>query len=232
MFRFKQFDIEQEGAPFKVGTDSLILGAWTEVQGGETVLDIGTGTGVLALMIAQKLENGRVLAIEPERSAFEIAEKNILNSTFRDKMVIVNEPLQRVQPNEKIDLIITNPPYFIDSTKSATPSSMRARHTEELNFKEIIEFSVKFLSSDGKLSIILPTAEANKFEIEAHAKGLFKVKELLISSFENTETKRKCLEFGRHKTSLTSEQLAIRNKLEHSYTAAYKTLTANYHHHF
>ncbi|MFK7756242.1 MAG: tRNA1(Val) (adenine(37)-N6)-methyltransferase [Flavobacteriales bacterium] len=228
-FEFKQFTINQKGAPFKVGTDSLIFGAWLRLIGTETVLDIGTGTGVLALMTAQNLTVGRVLAIEPEREAFLIAEQNVSSSAFRHAVVMVNEPLQRIAPNAPFDLIISNPPYFSHSTKNTKASSTRARHTESLQFLDIVKFSSQWLKPEGKLAVVLPYEESKVFQSLMEEKEFFLVRELQISSFENTTVKRRCLEFSRIKSGLFSELLAIRDKESGVYSKDYKRLTKEYH---
>lgn len=232
VFHFKKFSLEQTEAPFKVGTDSLILGSWVKVNGDETVLDIGTGTGVLALMVAQRLPDGHVLAIEPERDAFLIAEQNFINAEFKNRLVLVNEPLQKIVTSSKFDMIISNPPYFIDSTKKSHPSASRARHTVALTFSEIIEFSFNHLTEHGKLNIILPVNEAVVFEKEALKRGFFKSKELLISSFEDSTVKRKCTEFALEKVKVEEEHLHIRDRKDKSYSEDYRALTKEYHTHF
>lgn len=232
VFHFKKFSLEQTEAPFKVGTDSVILGSWVNVNGDETVLDIGTGTGVLALMVAQRLPDGHVLAIEPERDAFLIAEQNFINAEFKNRPVVVNEPLQKIVTSSKFDMIISNPPYFIDSTKKSYPSASRARHTVALTFSEIIEFSFNHLTEPGKLNIILPVNEAVIFEKEALKRGFFKSKELLISSFEDSAVKRKCTEFALVKEKVVEEYLHIRDRKDKSYSEDYRALTKEYHTHF
>lgn len=232
MFRFKQFSIQQENSPFKVGTDSVILGSWATVKGDESILDIGTGTGVLALMMAQKAHSGRVLAIEPERAAYLIAEENVENSPFASRTVVVNEPLQRIETKDRFDLIISNPPYFINSTKNSNDSSTRARHTEELTFEEIIEFTKNHLSSAGRLCVVLPINEALLFEKLALSKELYKSKELLVSSFDNAPVKRICLEFSTKELQCATERIFIRNTRDKQYSIAYRLLTQDFHTHY
>ncbi len=232
MFKFKEFSIEQDEAPFKVGTDSVILGSWTRLNGDETILDIGTGTGILALMLAQRLKSGHVLALEPEREAYLIAEQNFIQSNFSSKLVVVNEPLQKVVTSSKFDLIITNPPYFIDSTKNSNSSSTRARHTVDLTFTEIIDFSFKHLTESGRLNVVLPLRESELFKKEALHVGFFKTKELLIHSFEDSGVKRVCSEYTISSTTLISEELFIRNRVDNSYSEGYRNLTSSYHTHY
>ena len=229
MFKFKQFTINQEGAPFKVGTDSMILGSWVELKGDETVLDIGTGTGVLALMVAQKLNTGKVLAIEIERLAFEIAESNFLNSPFSERLIAVNEPLKKIHPNGKFDLILTNPPYFQDSTKKADRESSTARHTDTLSFDEIAHFCQNYLKEDGRCALVLPVKESKDFKKMASLRGLYLNKELLLNSFQDSEPKRVCMEFSKTQSPFKSENLVIRNRSDGQYTDEYKSLTQEYH---
>tara|TARA_B100000767_G_scaffold62644_1_gene58625 strand:- start:770 stop:1474 length:705 start_codon:yes stop_codon:yes gene_type:complete len=229
VFHFKQFSIDQTDAPFKVGTDSVILGSWVSLTGDETVLDIGTGTGVLALMVAQRIAMGHVLAIEPEREAFLIAEQNFINSEFKNRLVAVNEPLQKIVTSSKFDMIISNPPYFIDSTKKAHPSASRARHTVALTFSEIIEFGFHHLTESGRLNVVLPVNEAKIFEEEALQRGFYKSRELLVSSFEGSVVKRKCTEYALEKGAFVEEQLHIRDREGNVYSEEYRALTKEYH---
>lgn len=226
-FKFKQFTIQQEGAPFKVGTDSMILGAWTELNGGEAVLDIGTGTGILALMLAQKLTSGKVLATEPNRDAFEIAIQNFNNSPFSSKLIGVNEALQNLKPNSKLDVIVCNPPYFSDSTLSSE-RDVSARHTVDLSFNDIVEFSENYIASSGKVSIVLPVKEFSEFKNQMKSRGFFESKRLEVSSFENTKIKRVCAEFRKQGGVLETGTLSIRNSEDNSYSDEYKSLVSDF----
>jgi len=226
-FKFKQFTIKQEGAPFKVGTDSMILGSWAQLKGDESALDIGTGTGILALMLAQKLDTGKILAAEPNRTAFEIAKSNFENSPFADRLIAINEPLQNLKPNNKFDVIICNPPYFSDSTLSKE-SNVSARHTVDLKFNEIAEFSIQNLAKQGRTYVILPVIEFRYFKNEMIQNGFFENHRLEVSSFENSNTKRICASFTKTESQLKIEKLAIRNSNNNLYSSEYQNLVREY----
>ena len=226
-FKFKQFTISQEGAPFKVGTDSMILGSWVKLKGEESVLDIGTGTGILALMVAQRISTGKVLATEPNRAAFELAKSNFENSPFNEKLIAVNEPLQKLEPNASFDMIISNPPYFSDSTLSKK-STISSRHTVDLKFIEIAEYCQNYLAKNGRVFIVLPVKEFSEFKYQMENKTFFEVRRLEISSFENSKVKRICAEFSRSEAMLETEKLTIRNSADNSYSESYQELVNEY----
>ncbi len=233
VFRFQQFSIEQSNAPFKVGTDSVLLGSWAAFSGDETVLDVGTGTGILALMAAQKLPNGTVLATEPNADAFYIAEQNFKASPFSSRIIPLNEPLQSIQPDKKLDAIITNPPYFVDSTLNKEMGKTMARHTASLSFEEIVEFAVSYLDSQGILYIVLPTKEFKDFHSIAAQNKIFLQRRLDISSFEDSGVKRNCGAFGfSEQSEVMVEKLAIRERVSQAYSEQYKELTAEFHTHY
>jgi len=232
IFQFKQFSVNQTDAPFKVGTDSMVLGAWAEVSGDEMVLDIGAGTGVLSLMLAQKLDSGKVLAIEPNSTAFKLAESNFHNSPFRERLICINEPLQNIKPNKKFNIIISNPPYFRNSTLNADHSSASARHSVSLTLDYIAEFIANNLKVSGKAYLVLPSVEAEHITGLLEKSGLFLEKQLLIKDNPEAKTKRECLCFRFGETSTAQHTLVLKTKQDSNYTQAYKELTNAYHTHF
>src|SRR6478736_3632457 len=138
VFEFKQFKIKQDRCAMKVGTDAVLLGAWVVPNGSKKILDIGTGTGVIALMLAQKSSAG-ILAIDIDRESTEQAGINVAESIFHSQIKVVHTSFQELVKNssEKFDLIVTNPPYFIDSFKNPSERSTTARHTDSLSFEDL-----------------------------------------------------------------------------------------------
>lgn len=161
MFRFKQFVIHQEGCAMKVGTDGVLLGAWA--QGGKRILDIGTGTGILALMMAQRFPDASITAIDIDNDAFRQAEENIANSPFADRINVVHSSLQNF-PNEMFDCIVSNPPFFEDSLLCPDEQRSLARHTASLSFRELILCSSQLLTDNGVMSMIVPTDRIHHIE--------------------------------------------------------------------
>ena len=137
-FRFKQFTIRQNVNPQKVGTDSMLLGAWSKGNFNH-ILDIGTGTGILALMMAQQNPDARIVALEPDPASLAEAIENFNDSVFKHRITGVESSLQQFESAEKFDLIISNPPYFENSTLSANEHKNRARHTDQLPLTDLFK---------------------------------------------------------------------------------------------
>ncbi len=141
-FKFKQFTVQQEYAPFKITTDSVLLGAWAGLEGAKKILDIGTGTGILALMAAQRTD-AQIVAIEPEPASYMQAGLNITGSPWHDRITLYNSTVQEYKPDAGLlfDAVITNPPFFIDSLPNPDVGKAMARHSLTLSYHELIEVS-------------------------------------------------------------------------------------------
>jgi tRNA1Val (adenine37-N6)-methyltransferase len=163
-FKFKQFTLHQEHAAFRVTTDSVLLGAWAGIEAAEQILDIGTGTGLLSLMAAQR-SDARIVALEPDRNSFMQAGLNITASPWHDRIMLLNTTIQDYQPIDNLlfDAIITNPPYFIDSLVNPSESKARARHTVSMSHADIAGAAARLLEPDGRLHLVLPVNEAGRF---------------------------------------------------------------------
>lgn len=155
-FNFKQFAIQQQDCAMKVGTDGVLLGAWARTENVKTVLDIGTGTGLIALMIAQRSKNASIDAIEIEPKAAKQALGNVLRSPWASNIDVHHTSLADFVPHTQYDLIICNPPFFKNSLESGNEQRDLARHQSELSDEALIMFSMKNLSPTGRLAVILP----------------------------------------------------------------------------
>ncbi|MEZ5000422.1 MAG: methyltransferase [Bacteroidales bacterium] len=228
-FDFKQFRINQEKAAFRVGTDSVLLGAWTDLRGVSTVLDVGTGTGVLALMVAQR-STARIVAIEPDSLSAGEAEANIAMSRWKDRITIIETSLQEYlyKTAERYDLIISNPPYFSGSLANPDPRSAGARHALTLSGEELISASGSLLTEKGRLSIVLPYAEGNLFIATASGYGLYCNRMTRVKPLPGSPVKRLLMEFGRTKEELVSDYLIIGKGERHNYTEEYTRLTRDF----
>lgn len=165
MFRFKQFAIEQDRTPMKVGTDGVLLGAWVRVGGDERrILDIGTGTAVIALMMAQRCAEAMVDGVEIDEASAEQARENVEASPWSDRVAIHHSQVQSFTPSYNYDLIVANPPYFVDSLLSPDEGRSVARHTTELSFEELTDAVVRLLDDGGRFALILPVVESERFE--------------------------------------------------------------------
>jgi tRNA1Val (adenine37-N6)-methyltransferase len=236
-FHFKQFVIRQDKCAMKTGTDSMLLGAWAQPPAGGKILDIGTGTGILALMLAQKTE-AKIDAIEPEENAFLQATENIKNSSWQKRIHVIHCGLQDFQNHhsESYDFIISNPPFFEapntekGRNKQNTYSAERAnaRFADFLSHTELINGVKKLLKPAGKFMLILPAQEGEKFREKALETGFFLQKLLKIKSKPMQPVKRLIMEFGFEKLPILEEDFTI-YEADGSYTNEYKKLTMNYH---
>ena len=227
-FRFKQFVIKQETAAMKVGTDGVLLGAWTDVENINSVLDIGTGSGVIALMIAQRC-NAQIRAVEIDTSSAEQAKHNFEQSLWNDRLSIETISLQEYLKNQttKFDLIVSNPPYFNKSLKSPSPERTLTRHTDELPNADLLDGVSKLLQPDGRFCAIFPYTEGNLFIAEAVNYGLFCNKKLFVQTKPEKPVIRILTEFSFNKKRLPDSALSI-HTLEGDYTEEYKRLTADF----
>lgn len=164
-FYFKQFSVRHEFSSMKVGFDGILLGAWCNVINADTILDIGTGTGLIAVMAAQKNLTAIIDAIEPDKKSHDEATFNFLNSQWRSRLHAVNISLQEfsVISKRKYDHLICNPPFFSDSLPPKDTRYMNSKHTTHLNHIELLKYSAEILKKDGKLSVILPYPESLAF---------------------------------------------------------------------
>lgn len=227
-FRFKEFSVRQEQSAMKISTDSVILGAWIKhVKTPNTVLDIGTGTGLLALMVAQQFPNSKITGLEIEKDAFEEASHNFSQAKWSNNLQAINLSLQKHAPSQKFDFIITNPPYFVNSLHNQSSKKTTARHTSELSFEEIVSFSLTHLTLNGQLALILPITEFLMFEKIANDHHLYLVKELLITPNHKKTTNRACGLFSRNKQTKTTEHLQVRDE-KNNYTISHKKLTESF----
>ncbi|MDZ7634256.1 MAG: methyltransferase [Bacteroidales bacterium] len=172
-FKFKQFTVHQGTSVFRVTTDSVLLGAWAGVEVAENILDIGTGTGLLALMAAQR-SDARIVAIEPDRNSFMQAGVNITASPWHERITLLNTSVQDYRPSCSLlfDAIITNPPYFIDSLLNPSESKARARHTVSMSHADLAGAAARLLAPAGSLHLLLPVIEAGRFVELARDFGL------------------------------------------------------------
>ncbi len=233
MFRFKRFSIEQDRTPMKVGTDGVLLGAWVSVRGDERrVLDIGTGTGLIALMLAQRLDNEDVYidAVEIDEASAIQARENVAASPWARQVAVCHSDIQSFSPFAKYDLIVTNPPYFVDSLLSPNPGRTAARHTTELSFSDLIASVVRLLNPEGRLSLILPIVESQCFEQEAVGK-LRLVRRCRLFGRETLPAKRDLCEYVLNDSTeelQPQESLTIESGGRHQYTAQYRELTREF----
>jgi tRNA1Val (adenine37-N6)-methyltransferase len=227
-FSFKQFTICQDRCAFKVGTDGVLLGAYADVSSASCILDIGTGSGLIALMLAQRCE-ASITAIEPDHESFTQACHNFEESNWKNRIKAENISLQDFFNEEhKFDLIITNPPYFSDSLKNPDPAKASARHNFLLINDDLLAGVKRLITDDGKFQIILPYAEAYVFIAAAQAYGFYCNDILKIKPLPTSEIKRMILTFTGQRKKATEKFLTIEHGKRHEFTEEYINLTRDF----
>jgi tRNA1Val (adenine37-N6)-methyltransferase len=226
-FQFKHFSITQENTAMKVGTDGVLLGAWSKAINGNT-LDIGTGTGLIALMLAQRTKTALIDAIEIDEAASKEALENFKNSNWWDRLTIINKPLQNYTAQKKYNSIVSNPPFFIDATKAPETNRNTARHTDSLSFAELIKSAKSLLARDGVFSLILPVDEAEQFIKMAFEAQLHLNRKCLVKPNPTKAAKRVLMEFSFNKSTLLEGELTIETTKRHVYTEEYISLTKEF----
>ena len=227
-FSFKQFTIRQDRCAFKVGTDGVLLGACADVSGNGPVLDIGTGTGLIALMTAQRC-NAVVTGVEPDRESFLQACENVSHSPWKERIRLVNTHIQDFDSGgEKFGLIVTNPPYFSASLKNTDPRKSTARHNDMLGNGELLKSVSALLRKDGRFQVIMPYAEGNVLIAEAQGFGLYCNDILKIRPLPGSEIRRLILAFSFQRQKATEKFLTIERGPRHEFTEEYISLTKDF----
>ncbi|MFI3247977.1 MAG: methyltransferase [Rikenellaceae bacterium] len=230
MFRFKRFAIEDDRSSMKVGTDGVLLGAWVDICGDEgRILDIGTGSGLIALMMAQRSANSKIDAVEIEESSAEQAAENIAASEWSDRVDLIHSDIKCYTPQCKYDLIVTNPPYFVDSLLSPDSGRTTARHTTQLSFSELIDSITRLLKEDGRLALILPVAESQVFDKEAVGR-LSLIRRCEVYGREDLPAKRYMSEYllSSDSRAVSHEKIVIEGEKRGQYTDEYRELTRDF----
>ena len=205
MFQFKQFAIQQELCAMKVGTDGVLLGAWA--KGGQRILDAGTGTGVIALMMAQRFPEAQVTAIDIDEGAVRQSQQNVAVSPFAAQVTVLRETLQEHQG--AYDAIVSNPPFFIDSLAAPDEQRNMARHTQTLTYAELMQAAYRLLSDDGELSVVVPFDYRQRMEDEATFRGFFPSRVCAVKTVERKPAKRYLLAFRKHPCQCVKETMTI-----------------------
>lgn len=229
-FEFKKFKIRQDKSAMKVGTDAVLLGAWVIPNGSTNILDIGTGTGILALMLAQK-SNANIVAIDIDKDSTEQAKINVAESIFSTQIQVEHTSFQdlALRQTKKFDLIVSNPPFFVDSLKSNNDGRTIARHNDLLSFEDLLNGVKKLLADKGKFCLILPKNEAMQFRDLAKSKGLYLSKLMRIRTRSEKETeKRHLMQFEFKETEFSESTLVIEEGPSRNYTEEYKEFTKDY----
>ena len=225
-FRFKKFEVHQDKTAMKVGTDGVLLGAWTQANLPKNILDIGTGTGLIALMLAQRFDTSIIDALEVDKEAALQAAANFKSSNWRKRLTAINTALQDYRTTEKYDLIVSNPPYF-DSIKKLKTAREHARQTASLPFEILLAEASELLTDTGELTLILPYESLENILNIAKQNTLFCYRICTVYGTEKSKPKRVLLQFSKIKKTLEETKLVIEIS-RHNYTEVYIALTQDF----
>ena len=231
MFQFKQFSVEQDRTAMKIGTDGVLLGAWTPIENNPfSVLDIGTGTGIIALMLAQRSGAQQIDALEIDEDAYEQATDNFENSLWNDRLFCFHAGLDEFieEPEDEYDLIVSNPPFYSEDYNSDNEKRNLARSQDAMPFEDLIEAADLLLSENGIFAVIIPFKEEENFIALAKDFELFPIKITRVKGTPITETKRSLLAFSRKENpTFPIDELTIETA-RHIYTPEYIALTKDF----
>jgi tRNA1Val (adenine37-N6)-methyltransferase len=227
-FNFKQFSIKHDQCTMKVGTDAVLLGAWTQVVNHQKILDVGTGSGIIALMLAQRTSpEVKIVAIEPDHDSAQQALLNVKQSPWPDKVEIIETTLQNFTSPDKFDLIVSNPPYFLNSHLPPSEKRANARHTHSLSYDELLRAAVQRLTPHGRVAVILPTLEGLLFEEIAKSEKLHVNRQLSFFSREGKSQERWLFEFSFSPMEIELQTLVLHGNGE-TWSDAYQNLTRDF----
>lgn len=229
-FQFKQFAIHQDRCAMKIGTDGVLLGAWVSVNHHPfSVLDIGAGTGILALQMAQRTDAELIDAIEIDEDAYEQCVENFENSDWSDRLFCYHASLEEFvdEIDDQYDLIISNPPFYSENYKPNERSRDIARFTDALPFEELVESASRLLNENGVFAVVIPKKSESELSIIAAEFKLFPKRICYVKGHQNSEEKRVLMEFSFNKTNPIIEHLII-EKTRHNYTEEYKNLVKDF----
>jgi tRNA1Val (adenine37-N6)-methyltransferase len=224
IFKFKQFNVDQTGCAMKINTDGVLLGVLAEANDPQNILDIGTGTGVIALMLAQRFIGAKIDAVEIDEDAAKTARKNFNNSPFAYRMLahaVGFEDYFEQHSDKRFDLIVSNPPFFLNSLESPGNKKNLARHTDEGFYERLIKAVAKHLTETGVCQLILPIPTSNLVKYLLPKYQLNLQKQICIYSFYGDEPHREILIIGNTQIGIIEEKFVIYDN-QKVYSAAYQ----------
>jgi tRNA1Val (adenine37-N6)-methyltransferase len=227
-FHFKKFRIAHDRSTHKVGTDGVLLGAWVAIENVNRILDIGTGTGVIALMVAQRTPpEVQIDAVEFEKEDAAQATENVLQSPWPGKIKVYHTAIQDFHPDKKYDLMVSNPPYFVNSSLPPEKKRSQARHTRELSFEDLLYSAHRLLAPSGRLAVILPFEEGLTFLELAKGRHLYCQRQCAFRSRSHKPIERWLFEFGDRERAFVNEELVLYDDGE-AWSAQYRRITQDF----
>lgn len=224
-FRFRQFTINQSEDVFRVGTDGVLLGALADISGKKKFLEVGTGTGLISLMLAQRNPHCQITAIDINEKAVLLAKENFENSPFSDRLSVMQSDFKNFNEDESYDLIVSNPPYF-DENSSAKDAV--ARQKIELDFNDLIKKSSELIIDEGTLCVIIPFESGPEFISESRQQQFQLIRKVNIAGIIGSKPKRLILEFSKTEKVLIEENFTV-EKSPRQYSEQYIELTRDFH---
>ncbi|WP_159466807.1 tRNA1(Val) (adenine(37)-N6)-methyltransferase [Dyadobacter sp. 3J3] len=230
-FKFKQFTIDQDKSAMKVCTDACVFGAWADVENAKRILDIGAGTGLLSMMVAQRNKTAKISAVELDVEAYLQATENVFKSPFHNQIEVFNAAIQDFSLNEKFDCIITNPPFFQSDLKSPDAKINLAHHADSLSFDDLLISVERLLLPNGSWNVLLPVDEGLIFQDLAKKSGWNLALELTLYHQKGKKAFRKLTRFNKDEMAdnrpVTSE-LFIYEEDGKTYHSEFKKLLKDY----
>jgi tRNA1Val (adenine37-N6)-methyltransferase len=230
-FSFKQFSVEQDQTSMKIGTDGVLLGAWTPIENNPfSILDIGTGTGIIALMLSQRSNAQQIDALEIDDDAYEQAVDNFENSPWSDRLFCFHAGLDEFveEPEDEYDLIVSNPPFYTEDYKTENEQRDLARFADAMPFEDLIEAAALLLSENGIFSVIIPFKEEEKFIALANEYELYPIKITRVKGTPTSEIKRSLIAFVRDENTIILTDVLTIETARHIYTPEYTELTKDF----
>ncbi|MFN7490192.1 MAG: tRNA1(Val) (adenine(37)-N6)-methyltransferase [Chryseotalea sp.] len=230
MFRFKQFAIEDKDCAHKVGTDGTLLGAWANIHQKKNILDVGTGSGLIALMLAQRTpDDVTIKAIDVSEKDVNQARENFLQSPWPDKLEVIHQSVQNYKGiPDGFDLIVSNPPYFQNSFKPPKQERVVPRHTTLLSFEDLLTHAYRLSTTQGRLSVILPEVEGEMFCELAEGKAWYASRKTVFKSRSSKPIERLLLEFEKINTKQTEEKELVLYERDELWSLNYQMLTKDF----
>ena len=227
MFRFKQFTIHQDRCALKVGTDAVIFGAWVDYDDAKRILDIGTGTGVLALIAAQRNASAQVHAVEIDDGSAAQAAENAAASPWADRIRVHRMDARRMKSDAPFDLILCNPPYYSGTAPASGERGRVAKHGAELAFEELLRCVRDLLAPTGRFAVIIPSDREAEFIALSAAQELFPARRCLLRYVAHRPPKRVLLELRRARGACADEELTVEGEGPKSFTPEARALVAD-----
>ncbi len=229
-FRCKKFTVYHDRCAMKVGTDAMLLGAWTDIADSKRVLDIGTGSGLISIMIAQRNELAKIDAVEIDFDSYKQAGENFANCLWSNRLTLVKDSFQNFAETSETqyDTIVSNPPYFINLLKSPKNSKNIAKHTDSLSYSDLVFGVNKIITKNGKFCVILPTEMESIFLTETSKYQFFVTRKTYVVPKPTKASNRVLLELKKESIPVQISDIQIETEIRHQYSEEFKTLLKDF----